>query len=74
MTNSRAQLRVAMRLWPEIDEETRRFLAGLQWRVCQVVILVCGQGLSQAEAARRLGVCERTVRYDLDAACSLIDF
>jgi len=73
MPNARDRLRALMARWPDVDDETQTFLASLHWRIRQVVILVHGQGRTQAETAQKLGVSERTTRYDLEAAYSAFE-
>ncbi len=59
--DARAQLRVALATWPNVDGATCAFLEGLPYRYRRTVELVYGEGYRTWEAGMAMGVCPRTM-------------
>jgi len=59
LTEARAQLKSLLAPWPDLDAGAQASLGRLPWRARRAVVLVYGEGLTQQEAARRLGIGER---------------
>lgn len=70
---AKCRLHVAMRFWPDVDDQTRRFLRSLHWRIRRAVELVHGEECSQDQVAARLRVSVTTVREDLGRAYAAYD-
>lgn len=67
-----ARLRCMMASYPCLDAETEAALGRMHWRARRAVVLMYGEGCTQIEAARRLGVSQRTVARDLDTAATVM--
>jgi len=68
--DGRDWLRHELIAWPYVTDTMRRFLDALYWRQRAAVVLTYGHGMTQADAAYKLGVSERTVRSDIaEVAC-----
>ena len=65
---SKCRLHVAMRFWPDVDDNTARFLRSLHWRIRRAVELTHGEECSAEQVAARLRVSRQTVSVDLARA------
>lgn len=65
---AKCRLHVAMRLWPDVDDQTRIFLRSLHWRIRRTVELVHGEECTADQTAAQLRVSIRTIYEDLGRA------
>lgn len=66
--DARAAMRAAFASWPDVAPAVAAWMATLDWRARQVVILMHGENLTAAQVGERLGVSAETVGRDLARA------
>ncbi len=64
----KCRLHVALACWPDVDQQTARFLRGLHWRVRRCVEMTHGEEMTQDQIAAHLRVSRETVSSDLARA------
>jgi len=66
----KCRLRVALACWPDVDQQTARFLRSLHWRVRRCVEMTHGEEMTLDQVAAHLRISRFTVSSDLARAYS----